>query len=275
MNIAVLLTCHNRCQKTNDCLKHLYNNKSVEGLSYDVYLVNDGCTDGTPVIVNQSYPEVKIIDGDGNLFWNRGMYVAWEASKKGGLYDGVLWLNDDTLMRNDALETLYNNAQKHPDSILVGTIRDLDDNEYTYGGYIKKNEILKPAEDALQCYHFNGNIVYVPTSVSDKIGILDYCFRHSKGDFEYGIRARKNGINCYAIPCIGNCNRNSPYVKWMDEKLSLTQRFKVLYSPLGNNPFEAFHLLKQTSYKRAITTFIYLHAKVIAPSLFPNRSKIS
>lgn len=275
MNIAVIMTCHNRCIKTYDCLRHLYKNKKVEGLTFEVYLVDDGCTDGTPIIVKQDYPEVNIIEGDGTLFWNRGMYAAWKASMKGGHYDGVLWLNDDTLMRSDALEILYTNAQKHPDSILVGTIRDLADNEYTYGGYIKKNSILKPVDDAIPCCYFNGNIVYVPSSVSEKIGILDYYFRHSKGDFEYGIRARKNGICCYAIPCIGNCDRNSPYVKWMDESLSLTQRFKVLYSPLGNNPLEAFHYLKKISYKRAITTFIYLHAKVIAPTLFPNRSKIS
>ena len=44
--IAVLLTVFNRKEKTIQCLKRLYNILPLEGYLVDVYLTDDGCTDG-------------------------------------------------------------------------------------------------------------------------------------------------------------------------------------------------------------------------------------
>lgn len=66
--IAVLLTVFNRKDKTLKCLQHLFNQLPIEGYSIDVYLTDDGCTDGTPEAVKEQYPQVNIIHGDGNLF---------------------------------------------------------------------------------------------------------------------------------------------------------------------------------------------------------------
>ena len=44
--------------------------------------------------VGKMFPQVHIIKGDGNLFWNRGMYMAWQAAIKEKDYDFYLWLND-------------------------------------------------------------------------------------------------------------------------------------------------------------------------------------
>ena len=46
--IAVLLTVFNRKEKTIQCLKRLYNILPLEGYLVDVYLTDDGRTDGTP-----------------------------------------------------------------------------------------------------------------------------------------------------------------------------------------------------------------------------------
>lgn len=78
----------------------------------DVYLTNDGCTDGTPEAIALQYPKVYIINGDGNLFWNRGMYTAWqEAAKKD--YDFYIWLNDDTILLPNALRILLDSSYKN------------------------------------------------------------------------------------------------------------------------------------------------------------------
>ncbi len=72
----------NRKDKTIECLRRLYNQLPIKDYIVDVYLTNDGCTDGTPEAVKQLFPQVHIIDGDGSLFWNRGMYIAWQESSK-------------------------------------------------------------------------------------------------------------------------------------------------------------------------------------------------
>lgn len=273
MKLAILMTCHNRKNKTLQCLEHLYNQISIENIDFDVFLVDDGSTDGTSVAIKKQFPKVYIIKGNGKLYWNRGMYLAWITALKTPDWDAVLWLNDDTVLISGALQRLVDYAKMYRGSIIVGSVCSFEDrNIYTYGGYQEKNVIIRPIDKAIPCNFFNGNIVLVPMEVSDKIGILDYKYRHAVGDFEYGIRANKNGINCYAIPDIGRCDRNGNYVKWMDRKYNVFTRLKLLYSPLGNNPFEAFYYYKNISLKKAFKVFVYVHLKTIWPTLFQRKN---
>lgn len=81
--IAVLLTCHNRREKTLTCLQSLYECQLPDNFDLDVTLVDDGSTDDTTRSVKENFPNITIIHGNGHLFWNRGMYLAWNnASKK-------------------------------------------------------------------------------------------------------------------------------------------------------------------------------------------------
>ncbi len=70
--IAALLTCFNRKQKTLVCLEALFNQVLPADVDISAYLVDDASTDGTSDVVRQTYPQVKIFSGDGNLFWNGG-----------------------------------------------------------------------------------------------------------------------------------------------------------------------------------------------------------
>ena len=100
--LAVLMTCHNRREKTLRCLTSLFSCRPEAGLELSVYLVDDGSSDGTGDAVRQAYPSVSVIRGDGTLFWNRGMRKAWEDALKKNA-DFYLWLNDDTVLYPSAL----------------------------------------------------------------------------------------------------------------------------------------------------------------------------
>ena len=75
--VAVLLTVHNSLEQTLDCLRNCYQQiDSMKGdgmYSFTVYLVNDGCTDGTAEAVEENFPQTRIIRGSGTLYWNLGM----------------------------------------------------------------------------------------------------------------------------------------------------------------------------------------------------------
>ena len=90
LSVAAILTCFNRKNKTQKCLESLF--KILPDC--DVYITDDGSTDGTRDMLHQCFPKVKVISGTGNLFWSRGMYTAWKEAVK-GKYDYYLWLNDD------------------------------------------------------------------------------------------------------------------------------------------------------------------------------------
>lgn len=267
-NITVLLAVHNRKNKTLSCLRRLFEQSMPDKYKLKVYLCDDNSTDGTSdAVLSLFYDKVIIIHGNGELYWNRGMYTAWIEAVKHEKSDYFLWLNDDTFLEANAITQILEVASEN--SIIVGSTCSVGKKEvYTYGGY-KDGQLLKPKnKEIIECDYFNGNIVLVPLKVVEKIGILDPYFRHSFGDFEYGLRAKRNGIKSFAIGIVGSCDRNSSFVKWMDPKLSVIKRLKILYSPLGFNPFEAYRVNKYKSMKIAALTFVYLHAKAIFPSLF-------
>ena len=76
-SIAVLLTVFNRKDKTLQSLERLYKLLPLDDIQVDVYLTDDGCTDGTPEALTEYFPQVNIIHAKGHLFWNRGMWTAW------------------------------------------------------------------------------------------------------------------------------------------------------------------------------------------------------
>ena len=69
-SIGVVITCYNRKEKTLASLKKLINQEDVDSLDINIYLVDDGSTDGTSEAVKKNFPQVNIIKGDGTLFWN-------------------------------------------------------------------------------------------------------------------------------------------------------------------------------------------------------------
>lgn len=274
--IAVLLTVFNRKDKTLECLKRLYTQLPLNGYQVDVYLTNDGCTDGTPEAVMKQFPKVKIINGNGNLFWNRGMYTAWqEAAKKN--YDFYLWLNDDTYVYSNMLCALLKaSSLKNDKAIIVGATQSLDGKNITYGGRLSNGKIPALDGNLTSVQYFNGNIVLVPRYVYNKLGNLDYYFTHSKGDFDYGLRALKAGIEMYQVgECLGVCDLHESLDKWCNPKVSFVQRWKMLHRPNGMPPKETFHFEKRHS-GLITATFHYLtvHMRCLFPSLWVKLNKV-
>jgi GT2 family glycosyltransferase len=65
--IAVLLTAHNRKEKTLKCITNLYTaiNYLDAEVSFDIYLTDDGSSDGTWEAIEFDFPAVNLIKGDG------------------------------------------------------------------------------------------------------------------------------------------------------------------------------------------------------------------
>jgi GT2 family glycosyltransferase len=243
-SIAVLLTVFNRKETTLRCLSNLFEQKIPHGYSLDVYLTNDGCTDGTPEAVKERFPQVKIINGDGNLFWNRGMWTAWNIASKAKEYDFYFWLNDDTFLYDEAVLKLLQTSQKYEDkAIIVGATESLDKTHTTYGGSVLSRNAYAMNGFDKRCVTFNGNIVLIPKYVYDSIGNLDPYYSHSGGDTDYGFTATKRGIEIYQIgEHLGACDEHPTLSNWCNPEISLRKRWIALHRPNGQPPKEIFHL---------------------------------
>ena len=259
VQIAVLLTCFNRKDKTLRCLQNLKNQKLPDNVEITVVLVDDGSSDGTSDAVRNNYPDVILVEGGGNLFWNQGMRLAWNTALKRQNFAYFLLLNDDTELYNDAISRLLDVEKCLRDKtgntgIVVGSTIDPVTKSHTYGGNNRLNGIfgkgfrfgrVKPGEEVKQCDTFNANCVLISNTIVNNMGILSDKFTHGIGDFDYGLRARKKNYFCWIVPgYIGTCSMNESISTWLDPSFSLKQRDKLQKTPKGIPTDEWLYFVK-------------------------------
>ncbi len=242
--IAVLLTCFNRKQKTLQCLSSFYASSFPHNVVFEIYLVDDGSCDGTKEAIEEQFPEIVLINGDGNLFWAGGMRLAFDVAHKVKDYDSYLLLNDDVVLEPNffanILETRNHCFNIHEKGgIYSGSTRDNNSNLTSYGGSLlikginnMAYQLLEPTNYPQPCHLANANILFVEKSVIDKIGFLDEYFIHGIADFDFSLRAVKADFPVYITPGFCGSCVNDHGNNWSDSKI-LKERIKYLKSPLG------------------------------------------
>ena len=245
MKVAILLTVFNRREKTLECLDICYRQidamKSEGTYDFQIYMVDDGSSDGTSDAVRETFPQTSVIRGDGGLYWNQGMRLAWDTAALQHP-DFYIWINDDTFLPQNALRTLMETSSflKHR-AIVAGSAED-SAGRLSYGGRTKYGKLVTPDPTIpVPCFTFNGNIVLIPSYVYRILGNLDEHYQHGFGDYDYGARAAAAGIVRVVAPGIlGECNRNPGVPAWRDRNIPLRTRIANLHSPKGRPPKEQF-----------------------------------
>ncbi|SEM55075.1 Glycosyltransferase, GT2 family [Prevotella sp. ne3005] len=273
--IAVLMTVHNRREKTLLCLEHLFANRLPANYAMTVYLTDDGCTDGTAEAVRAQYPSVQVLTGSGDLYWNRGMWTAWQEAAKAD-FDFYFWLNDDTFLYEDAIEALLmTSAQSEDRAIIVGATEDRDHHSVTYGGFVGTlaHAVIPPLTgQPVTINYFNGNVVLVPRAVYQVLGNLDPRFRHDKGDIDYGLRAQEAGIPMMMVgKPLGVCDLHPRADRWRDPELSLSARWQALRQPTGMAPAEFFYFdRKHHGVLTGLKHYLSIHLQCLFPQWWKN-----
>lgn len=248
MELAIILTCHNRCKRTEKCIHSLIkSSQNMNSVNIKFYITEDNSTDGTLEmlqVLKGKNVDITIINGDGNLYWNRGMYKAFDIAMK-EQNDAYLWVNDDVEFFENSFKVLLNDYNSKINSndkfILVGSTMDKVTRNITYGGVVQSNKfnklkykVLEPNGKPILCDTMNGNCVLISAEAAYNIGNLDYRYEHGMGDYDYGLRAKKLGINVYiASDYVGYCSRNSIKNTWKDKGLSKKERLKKIRMPTG------------------------------------------
>ena len=240
-NIAAILTVYNRKAKTIACLTSLF----AIAPTIDVFLTDDASVDRTAEEIAKCFPQVHIIQGDGNLFWTRGMNKAWQEALKGN-YQYYLWLNDDVQLYPSAItELLECEIIGGGGCVICGIVEDQTKNRIIYGGRNRNGILITPSSHPQDVTYMNGNVVLVPQSVVNAIGIMDNHFHHDLGDVDYALTARENGLKVLSTRCAvaaGYPNGVCRVRKW---NTSLVNRFRKLNSPLGSSLAINFYFRKK------------------------------
>jgi len=242
MQIAVLMACHNRREKTIECLRRLALAAGRAAVRYRLYLFDDGSTDGTAAAVREQEPDAVILIGDGTFFWNRSMNRVFEAAMREG-FPAYLWLNDDTMLDIDAITQVLEAYQSAEEEVMVvGALRDPDTGRLSYGGNRRVSLYLRP----FLCTEvepngtpqdvdvINGNVFFVPHVIAQTLGNLDPVFEHAMGDTDYSMRARERGLRILLTSgYVGSCSRNSPNGTHQDCALGVSGRMRQVFSRKG------------------------------------------
>lgn len=238
---------------TLSCLQALFLNRKSNSVRLDAVLVDDGSSDGTVDAVKGNFPLVKIEYGDGSLFWNRGMHRAQEVAMR-ALPDFVLWLNDDTMLSEDALDRLLSAYEQLSRKvghavIVVGATVDRITKNLTYAG-MERVSAIRPLqfrkvwhpEETRECQAMNGNIVLIPRQIVERLNNLDPVYEHAMGDIDYALRARAAGFRIFvAGGVMGYCSNNPVAGTEADRDLPFRARWKKLMGPKGLPPRSWLH----------------------------------
>ncbi|MFH6604946.1 glycosyltransferase family 2 protein [Maribacter algicola] len=245
-SIAALLTCHNRKDKTLNALKTLYSTyeKDFPTFTLDVYVTDDGSSDGTSEAIKKLFPKVHLLQGDGNLFWAEGMRHSWkEALKKD--YDAYFLLNDDVELYPNIFDQIIfthnHSLEKYGKAgIYIGATEDKYKNQLTYSGSIILNKFLYtqkrlPANGQVQkCDLANANIMVATRSVVNSIGILSEGYSHGMADYDYSLTASRKNIPVLVAPeYCGHCENDHKDTYDGFAEMSFVERKAYLYKPTG------------------------------------------
>lgn len=254
IQISVVMACFNRRETTLRCLRSLFAQQTA-AVRLSVHLLDDDSRDGTAAAVREAFPEVDVLDGDGERFWGGGMFLAMQAAVAAP-FDYLLWLNDDVTLKPDALARLVAAARTLGDvpgssalDVVVGAMETAGDGGgLSYGGFMRtrhwspsKLRRVGPYSDKPRlCDTLNGNCVLVPAAAVERIGLIDPVFVHQLGDIDYGYRVRRAGGGVWLAPgYVGACDNNPGGAPWLKPGARLRDRLKILASPRGL-PFRAW-----------------------------------
>lgn len=168
--------------------------------------VDNGSTDGAADFVRKHYPGItaKLLPENKGVAYARNRGVELST----GRY--ILFLDDDTESTPEAIDTLINYLETHPEAGIAGcALRDkqgrLQDSFKTYPGlWCKVKNVLrcklriKPPEVALPpaaIYptYVIGACQLIRREVFDKVGLLDEVIFYGPEDADLCLRARKAG----------------------------------------------------------------------------------
>lgn len=279
--VAVLITCHNRRASTIKCLRFLYSCLLPKNFILQTYLVDDGSTDGTGEAVESEFPQVELLNGDGTLFWCGGMRLAFGSALK-KRHDFYLWLNDDTMLNENALINLFDTyfslyEQIRKDVVVVGSVCDSKTLKITYGGMHRVSwwrplyyELIQPSQVPKECELFKGNCVLIPQRIAYATGNMSNAYKQGPGDIDYGKRIAKKGFSAWICQgYIGTCSKNELLEKWKDKNLSVNERVKALRHPIDVIRTKDW-LLYSKKYHKALFPYYFIttNIKIRLPRLY-------
>jgi GT2 family glycosyltransferase len=201
ISLSVILVNYKRAHDTVECIRSL--EQSV-GVDPSITVVDNGSNDGSRQEIARECPDVTLIANTHNEGFAEGNNIAIrEALGKGGEY--ILLLNNDTVVRPDALSLLCDALRHRPNVGIVGGKIYYFDRPTTLwfaGGCLNLHSAVGVHrgldEDdhgqydiPQECDYVTGCCLLFRRDVAEKIGVLESSYFAYMEDADFCLRARR------------------------------------------------------------------------------------
>lgn len=281
LTVAVVFPIFNGLSYTQECLKSLYvmfDNLTPNDVRFFVVVVDDASTDGSYEWIKENYPQVKLLKGDGDLWWSGGVNLAVSYAMKEMNTDYILWWNNDIIADNDYFNNLVEILKNNTSETIIGSKIYLSQDKsivWSMGGRFNpktgfKSMIgsekpdSKQLQENIECDWITGMGTVTHSSVYQKIGMLDEKnFPQYYGDTDFTFRAKKNGYTLIVNPKLKIFNDTSNSGLIHDDSFrSLIKTLFTIRSSYNIVKEYKFYRLHAESYK-AFIPFMSKYSKYI------------
>lgn len=109
MDVSVIIVNFNTINLLRDCLTSVFT--MTQDVSFEVFVSDNGSTDGSIAMIRDEFPSVCIINNGHNI----GFGAANNAALKLACGKYIFYLNSDTILKNNAIKIFYDYYKVHED----------------------------------------------------------------------------------------------------------------------------------------------------------------
>ena len=266
MDISFIIVNWNTQGLLLDCIASIL--ATVRGFEYEIIVVDNGSTDGSPAAVRQHFDtSVLLIENAENLGFARANNQALARAQ--GNY--LVLLNSDTLLREGAISELVRFLDTHPRVALAGPamfdeqghLQNSFDNFPSLATELLNKSLLRillPKKYAGKassgtCEPFEvdsliGACLVVRRAAIERVGLLDEDYFFFLEETDWCLRFRRAGWSIYHVPSAqivhlqGRSKKMRPARAWVEYYRSLYLFFKKNRSPFSYTLLRIFRVVK-------------------------------
>lgn len=209
--VSIVLLNWNQLDLTIDCLNSL---AKITYPNYEIILVDNGSTDGSPIIIKSLYPDVQIIENRENLGFSEANNVGMRYALSIGA-DYLLLLNNDTVVDPDFLNELIHNSESDPRIGILGPKMYYYDNPHViwcagnsidwFNGSVERLradefDVENDHEEPSEVDYITACAIAVKRQVIDDIGLFDPRFFIYYEEADLCTRAKASGFQVIYVP---------------------------------------------------------------------------
>lgn len=244
-SIVALVTSHDRLEVTSRGLASLINAAQFANVRLRIFHAVSHPSFSQVQTFRKRFPSVQSFRVPEDCFWACSMLRALEQASA-ETFDFLLWMNDDTLLFEDALNEMLRAWQGWPtNSVVAASLCDPGTGQFSYGLARRQSRLRRlrlnpqpPTGILVRGDAANGNALLIHREHVERFGGFPRGFNHNLADIHFTLRLSEAGIDLISPgKFLGECRINAISADWKSPAvMTWRERWRHLLAPTGMPP---------------------------------------